>query len=144
MSQDYVTREKLQILTGLTKYGQEQVLTPVALTDGVWTDVLALDNTDVHRILCAYQLTLSGSPVTGHQLRFLAVETGGTLDDSAKVFPFADGISFISGVSSSALNVPVQVPVGYDFRLQVKVTGTGGLVTLDSLSVIEVDTLNHV
>ena len=141
---DYLIREKLQTLTGLTKYSQEKVLVPVALADDTWVDVMTLTNTEVHRIFCAYQLTLTGDPVTLPVLRFLAAPTGTTLDDSTKVFPFGDEIEFISGISSSAINIPVQLPVSHDFKLQVKVQGTGALVSLDSLSVIQVPTLNHV
>lgn len=140
---DYYLRDKANLLTGLTRYTQYAELTPQALTDGDWTTVYSSVESEEHKVYAAYQVSITGDPVTAPLLRILAVPTGGVLDASAKVWPFGDAMEIISGISSPGFNIPLQVPVQYDFSVQVKVTGTGALATLDFISVIEVPVLNH-
>jgi len=143
---DFFSRDRLNILTGLTVYSQLDSGGTVNLTTGTFVDLLSVANTDDHTIISAYQVTIDvdGGDLTLPVFRLLAAPTGVTLDSSTKIFPFGDEVAIGSGVTAF-LQTPLQIPEHHDYKLQVSCTFTTQTPTaeLDFLSIISINQFNH-
>jgi len=129
---DAFVRQRLNQLTGLTKYTQKSG-TSTIIPASTWTALTLSgisDPTDLHLIVTAYKLT---ADVGDMSMRMVV--------DTEKVFPHGDDMEVISGVDQY-LHFPLQVPVGHSFSVEV-FTPTGGNANIDYLSVIEVETYDH-
>lgn len=133
---DLFARQRLQLLTGLTKFTQ---LTGVStdLTSGAWTTIhpATVAALTEHLVINAYKVSLTGT-YTNPLFRITATKDIADISqDASKIFPYGVSTELISGVDALLQN-PVQIPADYNWALQVKVTGTDCTATLDYLSAI--------
>jgi len=130
---DLFLRQRVNQLTGLTKFTQKIGTSTVIPASQVWTnlDITNLTTTDRHLVIVAYRVTTSTSDM---QLRMVA--------EGDKIFPFGNSTEAVSGVDQ-LLQFPIQVPTSHSFSIQLS-SVLGGTAILDYLSVIEVANFNYV
>ena len=129
---DAFLRQRLNQLTGLTKYSQKTGSATV-VPASTWTglDLSGISTpTDRHLIVTAYSISSTVSDTT---IRVVV--------DGEKIFPYSNSMEIISGVVQTLLH-PLQIPVGHTFSVEA-FSATGGSVTVDFLSVIEIGNINH-
>lgn len=138
---DAFLRQRVNSLTGLTKYDQLTASAVAISTINTWTDIYSNTDTAEHTILWCYQISLS-APGTG-MLRILAkdADNPAALDHTDKIFPFGAEVDIISG-APEYLHMPLQIPKNHKFSIQAKVS-VAMSVTLDYFSIVKVPTYNH-
>jgi hypothetical protein len=140
---DLFLRQKVHVLTGLTKYDQ-LTSSAITLTTGNWVDLVTAVNIPEHIFIWAYQISLS-SNVTEAVFRIIANNSGVTPTAIDKIFPFSSEVGIISG-TPEYLHMPLHIPRNYEYAMQVKlVTSTAGTptATLDYASIVKVPALNY-
>lgn len=143
---DFFIRDRINDLTGLTKYSQVNSGGSVGIQDQSWVDIFTTVSTTTHHILSAYKLTLDadGGDLNNTLFRILAAPAGEVLDNGTKIFPYGDSIEILSGVDQ-VLQFQLQIPKAHDFKLQVWGEFSSGTPTveLDYLSIVTMPTYNH-
>lgn len=138
---DTFVRKQLNVLTGLTRY-QTATGSTINIT-GAW-DVLYAPTPAVltdHIIIAAYGISVTATTgtITSASMRILATKEAlfdSNLPSADKIFPYSDEIEVTSGISET-LNIPIQIPYGYRYRIEIKVVATGAATAiLDHLSYV--------
>lgn len=135
---DVFTRDRLQILTGLTKFTQVTA-SGIALSNNTWTTIHPSSATALanHLIISAYKISLTGT-YTEALFRIVANTVLDDLNDPAsKIFPYSDSTEIMSGVDMY-LQYHIQIPRNNYYALQVKVNAAGCTASLDYMSIISV------
>jgi hypothetical protein len=130
---DAFTRQRLNVLTGLTTYTQKSGAS-TALTQSAWTalDLVGIsDPTDIHLIISAYSLI---TDATDAVMRMVV--------DGNKIFPFPASVEVLSGLDQY-LHTPIQIPVGHSFSIEIFTDEAAKTANVDYLSTIEVGTYDH-
>jgi hypothetical protein len=128
MASDPFLRDRVNFLSGLTKYDQVEG-DSTAVPPSTWT---ALDtqtfelSLEEHLVIRAYKIT---DDVGDFSFRITC--------NGEKIFPHPASVEVTSGVDMF-LQFPVQVPKGNTIALEV-FSPTGGNATLDYLSIVKIE-----